>query len=77
MDKQKNRAGRNKTINLSTEERDRFKAKLTFLTDKITVEQITNKTIKQDLFQVADYLPDSFVDLLFIDPPYNLDKTFF
>ena len=23
-----------------------------------------------------DYLPESFVDLLFVDPPYNLNKTF-
>ena len=28
------------------------------------------------LFEVLDFLPDSFVDLLFIDPPYNLHKKF-
>jgi site-specific DNA-methyltransferase (adenine-specific) len=28
------------------------------------------------LFQCIDFLPDAFVDLLFIDPPYNLNKVF-
>nr|WP_306220330.1 DNA methyltransferase [Cohnella sp. WQ 127256] len=39
-------------------------------------EAIINRTINQDLFIALDYLPDEFVDLLFIDPPYNLTKTF-
>jgi len=39
-------------------------------------EQILNKVINQDVFEVLDFLPSNFVDLLFIDPPYNLTKTF-
>jgi len=35
-----------------------------------------NKIINQDFFKAIDFLPLNFVDLLFIDPPYNLTKTF-
>ncbi|MEW5995157.1 MAG: DNA methyltransferase [Candidatus Zixiibacteriota bacterium] len=37
---------------------------------------IVNSTINQDLFDILDWLPDSFVDLLFLDPPYNITKSF-
>jgi site-specific DNA-methyltransferase (adenine-specific) len=42
----------------------------------MTVSQINNKTICADLFNVIDLVPVEFVDLLIIDPPYNLDKNF-
>jgi site-specific DNA-methyltransferase (adenine-specific) len=35
-----------------------------------------DKTICGDLQDVANKLPSQFVDLLFIDPPYNLTKNF-
>ncbi len=34
------------------------------------------KTILGDFEEVAPHLPESFVDLAFLDPPYNLDKIF-
>ncbi len=40
------------------------------------MRQILNKVINQDIFEAIDLLPSRFVDLLFIDPPYNLTKTF-
>jgi len=46
------------------------------LTSPVSLAQIENKTINQDVFEAIDYLPDRFVDLLFADPPYNLNKTF-
>ena len=39
-------------------------------------EEINNRIIVGDLFSVIDFLPDNFIDLLFIDPPYNLYKNF-
>lgn len=38
--------------------------------------EVVGRTIHQDFLEAADYLPDGFVDLLFVDPPYNLNKTF-
>lgn len=40
------------------------------------LKEILNKVINQDIIEIADYLPSKFIDLLFIDPPYNLTKTF-
>jgi len=70
------RAPRNRTITLTEDEILHYKQKLIRLSEKSTIENITNKTIHQDLFETIKFLPESFVDLLFIDPPYNLTKEF-
>jgi len=70
------KSNRNKTICLSKEEIARYSSRLITLNEKTGIKGLTNKTINQDLFKVLDYLPAGFVDLLIIDPPYNLSKTF-
>ncbi|MBE9077279.1 site-specific DNA-methyltransferase [Romeria aff. gracilis LEGE 07310] len=40
------------------------------------VTALLNQTICQDLFAALPHLPDSWVDLLIIDPPYNRHKDF-
>lgn len=70
------RAQRNRTITLTKEEISRLKNKLITLNQKTDLNEITNKTIHQDIFKTIDYLSEQFVDLLFIDPPYNLTKEF-
>lgn len=72
----KNRAPRNRTLTLEEQDKAIYSNKLLKLSKPTTVDQITNKTIHQDLFEAVDLLPDNFIDLLFIDPPYNLTKTF-
>ena len=66
----------NRTLRLSNQELKKYKTNLIKLDNLSRTEQITNKTINQDLLQVVDFLPDKFVDLLFIDPPYNISKKF-
>lgn len=73
---EKTRAARNRTISVSGHEYSSFRAKLCYLDGPARVEDIENKTINQDLFEVLDWLPPSSVDLLFLDPPYNLTKSF-
>jgi site-specific DNA-methyltransferase (adenine-specific) len=74
---EKKRAPRNRTLRVLENERDFLKKKLFFPhKEKMSVSQITNKTICGDLFEIIDLLPIEFVDLLVIDPPYNLDKNF-
>lgn len=41
-----------------------------------TTEQIVGQIIHQDLFECLPLLPSAFVDLLVVDPPYNLNKRF-
>ena len=37
---------------------------------------LLDRTLCADIFEVLDLLPKAFADLLFLDPPYNLDKDF-
>lgn len=66
----------NKTITITQIEKRSYKKKLIKLNEPAKVAQIKNKTINQDLFTAIENLPDKFVDLLFIDPPYNMYKKF-
>ena len=66
----------NKTLQLSNKEIQNYKTKLIKLDKAYSAEQLTDKIINQDIFSAIKYLPDNFVDLLFIDPPYNLTKKF-
>lgn len=80
----KERADRNRTITIAKGEIPQYREKLfrlplDYTRDKntsATKEQIINKTICQDLYSVIEFLPAGFVDLLFVDPPYNLTKDF-
>jgi site-specific DNA-methyltransferase (adenine-specific) len=40
------------------------------------MDVVGNNIVNQDIFEVLGLLPDGFVDLLILDPPYNLTKTF-
>jgi len=66
----------NRTLTLSDVEIDLHKSKLIRLDKKTSIKQIKNKIIHQNLEEAIEYLPDNFVDLMFIDPPYNLNKKF-
>jgi len=67
---------RNKTLQLSIEERIFQKTKLLRLEKPVLSEEIINRTIQGDLLEILDFLPKSFADLIVIDPPYNLTKNF-
>jgi site-specific DNA-methyltransferase (adenine-specific) len=68
------RAPRNRTLTLSATELETYCPYR--LSAPATVDQLLNQTINQDLFDLLDWLPPAFVDLLVIDPPYNLTKSF-
>ena len=70
------RAGRNRTITLSDAERSALSAQLKGLTAPTVPAAIVGRTICQDLFETIPHLPSGFVDLLVVDPPYNLAKSF-
>lgn len=72
----KNRAPRNRTLTVTEDESSFYKSKLIVPTRHLEINDILDKTICADLLDVLDLLPKSCVDLLVIDPPYNLDKNF-
>ena len=72
----KQRSPRNRTISLSESEQARCQKELIKIHKPVSVDEILNKTVQQDVFDVLDHLPEGFVDLVFVDPPYNLNKAF-
>jgi len=72
----KEKASRNRTIVLSKEELNVFSGRIKKLTFPVSVDEIINSTIQQNIFDTIKYLPEKFIDLLIVDPPYNLDKVF-
>jgi site-specific DNA-methyltransferase (adenine-specific) len=70
------RAPRNRTLRLSPTEKACYASRLVRLCALAQLHDIANKTIHQDLLTMLAWLPEAFVDLLFIDPPYNLTKEF-
>jgi site-specific DNA-methyltransferase (adenine-specific) len=72
----KKRAPLNRTITLSANDVELLSSKLTVLNKSVSVNEITNRIINQNLFKTIENLPENFADILFIDPPYNLSKAF-
>lgn len=70
------KAPRNKTIELSPKETALYAKRTIKLTKQAEIQDILDKTILQDSLKAMDFLPDACVDLMIVDPPYNLTKNF-
>jgi len=70
------RAPKNRTITLGCEETEHYSNDLVRISKPVDIDDVDGKIVNQDVFEVLGFLPDSFVDLLILDPPYNLNKTF-
>lgn len=74
----KDRAGRNKTITISAEERDDLLSRIITSSSLSSLDfsSLIDRIIQGDTLSILPLLPDSFADLIIIDPPYNLRRTF-
>ena len=72
---EKERAGRNKTITLTENERKDLKQTIT-TAQCFDPTQWEDTIVCSDLLDVIDRIPDETADLIIIDPPYNLAKNF-
>ena len=68
----KPRAPRNQTLSLSEAEISTLRSQLV----QCPTEPLENQILHQDLLEALPHLPRAWVDLLFLDPPYNLTKSF-
>lgn len=73
---EKIRAERNRTIILTETDKAELTACLSKIDRCCSAQDMIGKTINQDLFEIIDFLPAGFADLMVIDPPYNLSKDF-
>ena len=70
------RAPRNRTLTLTAADRRRLAAGLLRPPAPPAIHQLRNRIICGDAMKLALSLPRAFVDLLILDPPYNLTKRF-
>ena len=72
----KKKAPLNRSISINKKEAAVLKKELVTLKQPAELDNFAGRIINQDIFEALEYLPDGFIDLLFVDPPYNLDKKF-
>lgn len=65
---------KNKTIDFSIEEAGKYLEKI--VDEKDYIEGQVNVTLNGDFFSSIKKIKDKSVDLLIVDPPYDLDKNF-
>ena len=70
------KSNRNKTLSCSQEEISEYSRHFLQVRRKISVSDIENRLIEGDFFESIALLPNDFVDLLILDPPYNLTKNY-
>jgi site-specific DNA-methyltransferase (adenine-specific) len=71
----KRRAPRNRTLEVPNGDLATLRQRLLSL-EQLKAESPANRTILGDCFQAFDVMPKAAVDLLILDPPYNLNKKF-
>jgi len=72
----KQRAPRNRTLTCTEKEIESLASQLIEEPVSLSVDEIGGRVIHGDTFAVLPTLPSEFVDLLIVDPPYNLSKNY-
>ena len=72
----KKRAPRNRTLTCTEEELDLLAGDLLHLQMPISIEDLAGRIVQQEVEGALPFMPSQFVDLLVIDPPYNLTKNY-
>jgi site-specific DNA-methyltransferase (adenine-specific) len=70
------RAPRNRTLTLNDEDHICLRPQLLEFESPVELEICFDRTILGDSFNILPLLPRKTVDLLVVDPPYNLTKSF-
>ena len=70
------KAQRNKTLMLDEAEVKILSKGLLYLKNPSLLALIENRIIHQDMEEACAFLPEACADLVILDPPYNLNKTF-
>lgn len=72
----KERAPRNRTLTCDAAEIEQLAASLMRIVKPARPREIIGRIVHQDLQDACRFLPRAFVDLLILDPPYNLTKNY-
>lgn len=72
----KESSNRNRTMICTPKEIDNYSKELLELHSFENIADICDRIICQDMFFAVKYLPNNEIDLLILDPPYNLSKNY-
>lgn len=72
----KSRAPRNRTLTLSDDELAMYRKSMRRVTSPVTFRSLNGRVVCGDLLDVTEHFPQGCVDLMIVDPPYNLSKNF-
>jgi site-specific DNA-methyltransferase (adenine-specific) len=75
MQENKQRAGRNRTLTVSSNEVSSLESFIRTIED-LKERYEDDSIVNGDLFECIDFVPNKYFDLIIVDPPYNLDKDF-
>ena len=67
---------KNRTITCAPEELLELSEAILRVEKAVDLQDLEGQLIGGDFFEIADYLPTQFIDLLILDPPYNLTKNY-
>lgn len=70
------KSAKNKTIDLTEEQGAEYLSRCIHLRKNASLAEVNDRLIIGDAFAVLPKLPEKSVDLLIVDPPYNLSKDF-
>lgn len=70
------KAARNKTIDFSLEDGQEYIKKCIRVEKEVSTDEVLDRIITGDSLKVMDLLPERSVDLMIVDPPYNIEKDF-
>lgn len=70
------RSSRNRTLICSEDEIRNLSQGLLSVRSRVSEANVENRIVNQDTFCVVPDMPRTFVDLMILDPPYNLSKNY-
>ena len=70
------KSSRNKTIDFDAADGAHYLERCLHVSGTPRIQDILDRTICGDLFEIISCLPGAFADLMIADPPYNLDKQY-
>ena len=76
MANKKKKSPRNKTIDFGLDQSEQYIKRCVFVDNLKEQFTETNKTLVGDFFKAIEKIPNQSVDLLIVDPPYNLTKEY-
>ena len=72
----KAKSSRNKTIDFKIEEGKKYLKDAIYFNKNVKFEDMINSNIIGDTFEVLKNVKDDSIDLIIVDPPYNLRKNY-